>query len=57
LKSYDQIKAALEAELREAKKLHEREILNRLVTRRAVRNAFKRLQRFALHGMIPEDFA
>ena len=52
MKSYDDLKSILEAELSKAVANHERE---RHRTGEALAEAVDRFQRFALHGMIPED--
>jgi hypothetical protein len=57
MKSYDDIKSMLDAELGAAITAHERELLNRHRTGEALASARERYDRFTLHGMIPEDFA
>lgn len=55
LKSYDEIKAILEAALNEASAAHE--ALNEHSTRELLAKAHERYTRFILHGMIPEDLS
>jgi hypothetical protein len=55
MKSYDDLKSRLEAELSKAVTNHECEIAERHRTGEALATAVDRLQRFVLHGMIPED--
>ena len=57
MKSYGQIKAILEAELNRAIEEHEDETTEPGRTGAAVEWARERYERFALHGMIPEDFS
>jgi hypothetical protein len=55
MKSYDDMKSILEAQLSRAVTNHECEITERHRTGEALAVAVERLQRFVLHGMIPED--
>jgi hypothetical protein len=55
MKSYDEIREHLQAELDNATAVHARE--NRPETEKDVLAAQERYERFSLHGMIPEDLA
>jgi len=56
MKSYDEIRSMLEAELEEAMTRHEGETLHRHHTGAALIKAIDRYRRFTNHGIIPEDF-
>jgi hypothetical protein len=55
MKSYDEIREHLQAELDRAMELHSRE--NTTETQIELRMAQERYNRFALHGMIPHDIS
>ena len=55
MKSYDEIRDHLQAQLDEATERHAREGSEE--TRTAVESARDRYERFVLHGMIPDDLA
>jgi hypothetical protein len=57
MKSYDDIRSMLEAELEEAMTRHEGETLHRHHTGAALAEAIDRYRRFTNHGIIPEDIA
>ena len=55
MKSHDDIRFILDAELSEAVTAHERALQNQNLTGEAVAKARERYDRFVLHGMIPDD--
>lgn len=57
MKSYDEIKAILEAELKEATANHDRESLDRNRTGAALERALDHYNRFTLHGVVPEHLS
>ena len=57
MKSYDEIRSMLEAELEEAMTRHEGETLRRHHSGAALATAIDRYRRFVNHGIIPEDIA
>jgi hypothetical protein len=57
MKSYDEIRSMLEAELEEVMTRHEAETLHRHHTGAALAKAIDRYRRFVNHGIIPDDLA
>jgi hypothetical protein len=57
MKSYDEIKTILEAELEEAKANHDREALDRHRTGITLARVLDHYNRFTLHGVVPEHLS